>query len=400
MTEPVLTPPAAGAHAHDRPVNAPGLDGPATIEPLTGLRGVAALWVVVLHFNAVLLTLLPGLAVLRPVIEHGWLGVEIFFVLSGFVIAHNYADRLAVPTRAEVRRFWWARVARVYPVHLVTLLAVLAMVVAASIRGIALTTDANYNPTNIVGNALLLQAVPGFLAINWPAWSVSCEAVAYLAFPLLAVGLARLTPRQALVSAIVVVLACVGGMQLLGLVAPPWEQLGYASMWLRIAAEFTAGALSWVWWRSRDRRGRVADAVALTSLGAGAAGLYLFGQDSPGVYVLLPLIVLFVVAVASSTGPVATVLSSRAAQWLGRISYSLYMVHFFVFLLAKKLFGWDQYADASLGVRAAVLLGLGALVIATAAATYRLVEEPGRRLTRRLSRSGSSIRRRFARSAS
>ena len=93
------------------------------LKALTGLRIVAALWVVGFHFH---FTALPGVAavnrILGPLITQGALGVDLFFVISGFVIAHTHLDRLGPAFRPFVTaRFVWARLCRMWPLYLVVL---------------------------------------------------------------------------------------------------------------------------------------------------------------------------------------------------------------------------------------------------------------------------------------
>ena len=94
---------------------------PGEFRGLTGLRIVAALWVVAFHFH---FTALPGVARvdrwLGPLLSQGALGVDLFFVLSGFVIAHTYLDRLGPRPRARMAvRFLWARISRMWPAYVV-----------------------------------------------------------------------------------------------------------------------------------------------------------------------------------------------------------------------------------------------------------------------------------------
>src|SRR5262249_18368475 len=108
------------------------------IPALTTLRGLLALWVVVYHFWNDIVALLPGLRLLTPLAIRGNFAVPGFFVLSGFVLARNHLADFVVPTRQRILRFLGLRLFRIYPVHLATLLVVLAMVVYARRAGLVL----------------------------------------------------------------------------------------------------------------------------------------------------------------------------------------------------------------------------------------------------------------------
>jgi peptidoglycan/LPS O-acetylase OafA/YrhL len=366
----------------------------ATIRALTGIRALAAGWVVLEHYKGPLFDLAPGLQLLAPVVRGGYLGVEVFFVLSGFIISYNYADRFRRFAGGSYRTFLWARVARVYPVHLVTLTLMGALVLAAAAVEMPLTSEARNTAGNFAANVFMVQACPGFRAFNWPAWSVACEAAAYVAFPLLAVWVARLSRRIALASAAMVLAAGVLGVQLLALSGEFWT-LSYPMMWLRITVEFTAGCLLWAAWRWGTTSSARWDIVALSAVAGTIAVLYATGgKESPVTFTAVPLIAVFVVACASATGPLGLLLAAPLTEWGGRISYSLYMTHFIVFLVTKKLLGWERFVAAPLGVRVAVLIGYAVVVTVAAAAMFYVVEEPGRQLVRRWStrarRSGTS----------
>jgi peptidoglycan/LPS O-acetylase OafA/YrhL len=93
------------------------------IKALTGLRIVAALWVVLFHFRPLLWQAAPDFAsALAPILDCGAQGVDLFFILSGFVLTWNYMDKLGRSWSARATlRFLWLRLARVWPVYLVTL---------------------------------------------------------------------------------------------------------------------------------------------------------------------------------------------------------------------------------------------------------------------------------------
>ena len=81
------------------------------IRPLTSLRFFAAMWVVAFHYWPNLSSVMP------PLVAKGYLGVELFFVLSGFILCHVYLDSVA-DGGFRYGSFLWARLARIYPLHL------------------------------------------------------------------------------------------------------------------------------------------------------------------------------------------------------------------------------------------------------------------------------------------
>ena len=145
------------------------------IAPLTGLRFVAAM-VVVLHHYPV-----PGVSgTLQTMLQSGYYGVTLFFVLSGFVLAITYLDAFKHAPIATLGTFAVARFARIYPVYLLILLYVWLRAGATG---------------PIVSHALLLQAWSAdaghAFALNGPGWSLSVEAFLYACFPLLILALQR-----------------------------------------------------------------------------------------------------------------------------------------------------------------------------------------------------------------
>jgi peptidoglycan/LPS O-acetylase OafA/YrhL len=352
---------------------------------LTGLRALAATWVVAEHFRHPLFGLLPGLDFLRPWVTSGYLGVEVFFVLSGFVISYNYADRFRSFSRPAYRDFLVARAARLYPVHLVTFAAVLVLVLGAGVLDVALNSDDNYTVASFIGNLFMLQALPGVVAWNSPAWSISAELAAYLAFPLIALTAGRLVrPTVAFGLAI------------------SWGALGLAAMmtsarlisdsptsagiiWLRIATEFVVGCLLYFGWRAlKIQTSRWADIVAVGCVVATSVILLAVEAGTAWAMLALPFIASFVLAVVMARGPLATFLSSRPMDWAGRVSYSLYMTHFLLLIVADKVVPWEQWVDRNLAVRLTMIAGYFVLAYVAAAACYYLVEQPGRVWVKRL----------------
>ncbi|MBT1636349.1 acyltransferase family protein [Clavibacter michiganensis] len=361
--------------------------GRVELTGLTGIRALAAGWVVVEHFRLVLYGLFPGTeAVLGPWIRSGFLGVEVFFVLSGFIIAYTYADRFAAFSGAGYRAFLELRFARIYPMHLVTLLAMLALVLGARALGVALSADGGYTPLSFAANLLNAQAVLDLPAWNGPAWSISAEFAAYLAFPLVAVGLVRLrTATAGFVAAGLLVVVGAAAMLAAGALVID-SPTGFLLIWLRIGFEFTAGCCLYGGWRRLDGRrfGWRWDATAALSVLALGVALEFVGVEGTQPLVTLPVIALFVLACAGATGPVGRLLGSRLLLWGGRISYSVYMTHFIVLMVLGVLLPVARFADAGTGVKLAVLVGCYAVVVVVGAACYHLVEEPSRKTIRAL----------------
>src|SRR5262249_39676380 len=92
------------------------------IRALTGIRGFAAVWVVLFHLQwQGMYQAFPRLEAIRPLVDRGYLGVDLFFILSGFILTWNYGEALADWRPREHVRFEIVRLARIYPVHLATL---------------------------------------------------------------------------------------------------------------------------------------------------------------------------------------------------------------------------------------------------------------------------------------
>ncbi|MGY1748089.1 acyltransferase family protein [Modestobacter sp. SYSU DS0511] len=355
----------------------------AEIRALTGLRLVAALWVVAHHVW--LFSPDPSwrahLAPLAPVLEAGWLGVDLFFVLSGFVLAHTYVAVLG--RRSGVRAvadFYWARLARIWPTWLVVLAAVSAgLLVQRALLGPAATAGgASLDAATMLRQVLLVQvwdqadhAATGPVG---PGWSLSAEWLAYLAFPLLALVLHRLRRWPAVVlGALALAAVTPFAARCLALGAHDW-----AWSWLaRLTGCFLAGALVALCVariRRTDDVARRAGWVAAGSLAALAPAIAGGGAGRAGMAVLcFPVLV---GALALADGTLARLLATGPVVLGGRISFALYLVHMAVFETAWTLVG---LAPVPGPLQALVPL----LPLPAAWVLWRFVEEPARRRMRR-----------------
>ena len=152
---------------------------PARLNGLTGLRTFAAINIVLFHFSN------PNwFGPLAPVVNAGYASVSFFILLSGFVLAFNYAGR-ARDGELDKRRFWEARFTRLYPVYLLSLLLSWRM-----IPGEYASHSHAMFWSGMVLSPLLLQGwIPEIATfLNTPAWTMSAESAYYVAFPWLAKG--------------------------------------------------------------------------------------------------------------------------------------------------------------------------------------------------------------------
>jgi len=336
----------------------------AHLDALTGLRGLAAWYVVIFHTRAALVgTLPPWLIALAG---KGYLAVDLFFILSGFVLWHTYGERLRGGGMAGAMRFWWRRFARIWPLHGAILSVFVALAALLALTG----RDTSMYPWHELPlHGLLIQnwGFTSVLSWNDPAWSISCEMAAYLLFPAMALAPWARLGRAALLGLAAALLVAIWGLyrqagadSLMVLV----PQLG---LW-RCLLEFSLGNIVCLLWRGWSHGPALPWAVAG---GALLGGLALGWPETA----FMPLcFAALILALALDHGVVARLLASRALLYLGEISYSTYLAHFLLFVLFKLAFVHDT-PHIGLSQLGAYL----ALVLASSMALYHGVEKPAQR---------------------
>jgi peptidoglycan/LPS O-acetylase OafA/YrhL len=365
------------------------------VHALTGVRIVAAMWVVLFHVRGNIASEFPWLGhVVGPVLAHGELGVDLFFALSGYVLALNYGERMGwrLDRNATVK-FWWARLARVWPAY------VFMLVFAAVWHGILLARQSD-DPVDVrdysVGSflrqlTLVVQwTEPGFDRLTWngAAWSVSAEAFAYLLFPVMVLLIFRLnrslSTRSLVIMAGVLLFPVVFFSYVLGLYAG-W-------MWLlRILCAFMAGALMFYIVRrvpDTARNRLMASHIIVLATAVIIAGCYWMDLTARPRYIglLIPVLVVIVGALGMADRHVAKVLGSKALVVGGMASYSIYLVHMPLIEIFWKL---QMTFPATLGT-GTVGAKLGFILIPAVVSVFgyclwRFFEEPARRKMRVMS---------------
>ncbi|MHA3021508.1 acyltransferase family protein [Mycobacterium sp. BMJ-28] len=366
------------------------------IKALTGLRIFAALWVVLFHFRPLLHEAAPAFSTaLAPILNCGAQGVDLFFILSGFVLTWTYIDKMGKNwSTRETLHFLWMRLARVWPVYLVTLhLAALWIIFTLYVGHVPSENVGTLNAVSYIRQLFLVQLwfQPFFDGSSWdgPAWSISAEWLAYLLFGglvLIIFRLARATRARTLLwLAFAVTVPPVMFLLATGHFYTPWS-------WLpRIIMQFTAGAIACAAVRRlnpSDRTRTLAGVAGVLLVATAVGALYWFDAhpipdviDSGGVLDLL--FVPLVVTLAIGTGTLPSLLSLRVLTYGGQISFSLYMVHEIV----HTAWNWAvlQFELTLVGPAGKwMLLGVFAVAFAAAAALYHFVEEPARRWMRRM----------------
>ena len=348
-----------------------------SLPALTGIRTLLAFNIVLFHFTP------PHLGPIRPFVEHGFVFVNVFFLISGFILSYNYFDRGANLVK---RDFWMARFSRLYPVYLLVLLISLPVLdlewhvrsTTEFWRGVALTP-------------VLLQGWSPSLATFWNtvAWTLSCEMAFYAAFP----WLIRLPwPRRP--SRLVLTLFALWIIDLAPVALYLWVNPDHLSSPvdrytsttlvrflkytpLPYAATFLSGiALSRLQLMTSisERRRMLIAAASLIGLGL---FFYLASERVPYLILhgglLLPLFSALVFGL-SGKHAISSIFSWGPLLLIGESSYCLYLLHFNVFILIHSTHLPERLHVTALDpwISYAVLVGLSIFI-------YRFFENPIRK---------------------
>jgi peptidoglycan/LPS O-acetylase OafA/YrhL len=266
------------------------------ISTLTSLRGVAALTVLIFH-------VIPDF--------RGYLAVDLFFLLSGFVLTHVYRE--IELTRQSYFKFLKARLARIYPVHLMMLVVLLPM----------LDTRPDFSSGGLLSSLLLMHSPWHSICWNYPSWSISAEWHSYLLFPILILNYRTRSNNILLVTLAV----CAGVVGLTGLILGSENISNTIVVLLRCLPEFISGIVFYIIlergclpkWISRD-----------ITFCLSAAMLLLFEWVHVPDGLMVCILGMILLTSATNQGRSAALLNCHVFAYLGYISYSLYMVQMVV----------------------------------------------------------------------
>lgn len=341
----------------------------ARFAALDGYRFIAALCVVVYHYDA---EFGVGLAHVSPAVGRLNAFVDFFFILSGFVIAVAYAGRMA--SNADYLRFLEARVARLYPLHLLTLAGSLSLLAVAAITGLKPNHPEILALSALPANLTLMQAwgVVDHPSFNVASWSISAEWLCYLLTPLVFLAARRLSAAANLAA----ILAFVGLMILArnAMGMGRWTDAAHdygafralPGFWLGATLAFNLERIAALWapgpWIAP-----IAFVGALVALHVGA------NEAVVGAAFVLCIVGC---ALAERRGR-AGAMASAPMQRLGDISYTLYMTHYL--LATPVLFVARRYALAGTWGGVGAAIGTTLAVLALCFAIHRYFEMPAKK---------------------
>lgn len=365
---------------------------------LDSWRGICALMVALYHFP------IGGWMDTNGLISNSRMFVDFFFVLSGFVIAANYSERLQ--DLGQIGRFAWLRVARLYPLHFVILMAFVGYEVVK--LGVLMyqtgsVGDAFAAPNDIhtlVSNLFMTQGLGTTteLTWNWPSWSISTEMMAYFTFAALIsiFGRHKWTAFAVLIAISFAVL----------IVFNKGEYLATYDFGLfRCYIGFFVGAFFYRAYRRVTKHMAPAESLKMATLTEifAVVSVLLFVSAGANTALTFASPLVFGACVfffAFDQGLVSRILQHRVFTLLGALSYSIYMTHIFVidrmanvasFIQAKTGYrmidtgAGNDFAFSFYGVpNEVVALGFLSMVVGVSYVTYRLVEVPCRDAGRRM----------------
>ena len=348
------------------------------IKTLTGMRGFAALWVVLFHIQSA--PFVPGISLSGEFIKHGFWGVDVFFVLSGFILSHVYETSFVGKIMpAGYFHYLGLRLARIYPLHLVTFMAAFACYMLSVTIGRGTAAAANFGFHEAIMNLTLLHAWGTTRSLSWNdvSWSISAEWFAYLFLLVPCIRLLRDVPQK-LLYLIAAISWCLVIFVYLPLRTSRLLDMTNDFGILRMAPEFLGGYVAYRSVKAIPRSPIIGDLASL----AGFAGIVFVTSRDAFQALLLPMCMLFLIGL-SMEGPVGSFFfSNRASMFLGEVSYSIYMCHALVLAVIAGVVKRLSLPQNLPGLGAGIVAASIAAIILTSYCLYILVERPCRKWAR------------------
>ncbi len=362
---------------------------------LTPLRGIAALLVAIFHFEMAIARFVPANQTMF--FEKCYLMVDLFFIMSGFIILHVYKnDFVSYIEGNSLRKYIIARFARIYPLHFISLLLLVLLVIIFSPSGTY--PNAIENPSAIPTGFLLLHSyyIHNIYTWNIPSWSISAEWAAYLLFPFLAIFLHKKKLSALMILGLLVIAAYVAIMYFLprrnflfpSIPVPHNLNTTYDYGFLRGIAGFVTGMIMYKLYQ----RPSVKNVFHKDILAGGIILLLVlalhFAVNDAFCIILFAVLVL---SFALNNRSLHAFCNNRFAQYIGKISYSIYLMQIFLqepFSKGLRLPGVVGFGRGKQNINFSNGLGYCLiyliLLIGISSITYYAVEQPCRKWINRL----------------
>ncbi|ANQ48047.1 acyltransferase [Flammeovirga sp. MY04] len=357
---------------------------------LTPLRGIAALWVIIFHIDVS--TYYRDLGSLfdrssTGIFSKGYLWVDFFFLLSGFIIYHVYGQEFKEGfSFPKMKRFLWTRFSRLYPLHLFTLMVT---IIGALIFGqlypqlIDGSWELYFSPKALLPEFTMMNAMNfyHFLSWNMPSWSIGAEFWTYF----IAIFILGALGKQTKVGWIISSVLSFSLLVMLVHFHPNHNlDITWDFGWLRCLFQFILGVNIYQLFDKKIGASFLSkDIIFIVLMMSIGIGFHFMWND----LIFVPLFALLLLATAYNNNKVSSFLESPSLKFLGDISYSLYLMHglvffffWFQFPIWKEQFGWETLPKWMHLLYMITFIGITILISAW---SYKYVEVKGRKWLRK-----------------
>ena len=363
------------------------------LSSVTSLRGLAAIFVIFFHINIICFALAPWDSFLDHFIQKGYLWVDFFFLLSGFIMMHVYSQSFGKSIKENFKKFMRSRFARIYPLHLFSFLCMVAFYFWYRANFTLYPDDYTYtfNMKAILTNILLVHSMDFHNNLSWnsASWSISVEWWMYVVFPFLLIPFRKITDWKK----IFIFLSIIAGYLFIiyylhplstttnGTFDPATKNtldVTYDYGFVRCFFGFLFGMLLYELYRvGWGRRYLNKNTVWILTVSAVIAVMAIPMPD------FIPIIVFAAIILVSvyAEGIGKHILNLKPLTYLGDISYSLYLMHLpIMFFLFNYLKRFPQIKLENPEWKTAWLYALIylAIVIFISTLTYHFIEVPMR----------------------
>lgn len=308
------------------------------IKPLTSLRFFFAFMIFAHHLTFLSKSDLPYFRWIHEyILKEGYIGVSFFFILSGFILAYNYRDSI-LNKKVSNKNFFIARIARIYPLHLLCLLIAIPLTLQNS--AFEFSTWIKQLFFNLTLTQSFIPIKTFYFSFNSPSWSISNELFFYLLFPFLIILFSKLKYYKFNKGLLTLFLFL---LPLLMLVIPPihYKSLFYVNPFFRIF-DFIIGILLFeLYERIKNQQRLIHYNILEISSVLLLVLFFVFHREFPlvlrySVYYWLPMSLLILIF-SFQKGFISNFLSNRILILLGEISFGFYMFHQLILKYFKNL---------------------------------------------------------------